>query len=481
MNLRPDAKPNERSLTVFLLSMMTLVILYGIENAATMAQIGWGLITAYLLAAIFILLPVGLVSAELGSGSPPHDGGLYFWVREAFGPRIAFFALFQQWIAWVFTIPTVFTFVAVSATYIFNPNLQDNQVYTALVVIAITVIATGLNLFGVRKSGIVSVLSIIFLVIIPTVVILALAINFIARGGAHTEFSASELWIFDNSAALGWMIAGINSFLGLEMSAYFLKRLRDPQKQFPLVLIIAGTLAFVFLTLLTLAVFLVTPAGSVSLTAGIMETITTLFESQNLAFLVPIIAAIIAIGGLLKSSTVVLGPATGLFASAQYGHLPAKLTKVNKRGAPVSLLVVQGIIVLFATLAFVVFKSVETTFFLLLTLSVIPYMLAYFCMFAAAIRLRYKQPQVRQDFRVPGGKVGIWVVCGLGFVASLAVLIEGAVPQALAPDQKVKGAVAVWVVMIVVCIAPFLIDRNKPSKALDEEVDAQAVSGHSRD
>lgn len=480
MNLRPVAKRNERSLSVFLLSMMTLVILYGIENAAIMAQIGWGLITAYFLAAIFILLPVGLVSAELGSGSPPRDGGLYFWVTEAFGPRVAFFALFQQWIAWVFTIPTVFTFVAVSATYIFDSNLQNNPLYTAAVVIAITVIATGLNFFGVRKSGIVSVLSIIFLVIIPTVVILALAVHFIARGGGHTEFSAGELWIFGDANALGWMIAGVNSFLGLEMSAYFLKRLRDPQKQFPLVLIIAGTLAFVFLTLLTLAVFLVTPVGSVSLTAGIMQTIAALFQAQNIAFLVPVIAAMIAIGGLLKSSTVVLGPATGLLASAEYGHLPSKLTKVNKRGAPVPLLIVQGIIVLFATLAFVKF-TVGTTFFILLTLSVIPYMLAYFCMFAAAIRLRYTQPQMKRDFRVPGGKVGIWVVCGLGFVASLAVLIQGSFPDTLPPDQRVRGAVLVWVVMIVVCIAPFLLDRNRRSTKLDEEVDAQAVPGHTRD
>jgi amino acid transporter len=264
------------------------------------------------------------------------------------------------------------------------------------------------------------------------------------------------------------------------MSAYFLRRLSNPQKKYPLVLIIAGTLAFVFLTLLTLAVFMVTPAGSVSLTAGIMETITTLFELHNLAYLVPIVAAMIAFGGLLKSSTVVIGPATGLLASARYGHLPAQLAKVNKRGAPVAVLVVQGIIVLVATLAFVLFKSVQTTFFLLLVLSVIPYMIAYLCMFAAAIRLRYKQPQVKRDFRVPGGRIGIWVVCVLGSVASIAVLIDGAVPEAIPPDQRATAAVLVGVVTIVGCIVPFLIDRKKPPKALDEEADVEVDPRHSR-
>ncbi len=461
--------------------MMTIVILYGIENASIMAQLGWGLITAYALGAILILIPVGLVSAELASGWP-YDGGLYLWVREAFGPRMAFFALFQQWIAWVFTIPTVFTFVVVSATYAFNPGLQDNSGYAAVAVIAITVVATSLNFFGVRKSGMVSVISLIFLALIPTVVILVLAASSVASGDVQPDFNARDLWIFDNAGSLGWLIAGVNSFLGLEMSAYFLKQLRDPQRQYPIVLVAAGTLTFVFLTLLTLAVLIVSPANSVSLTAGIMETITALFHSHNMSYLIPIIAAMLAFGGLLKASTIVLGPAVGLLASARYGHLPARLTTVNKNGAPVAILVFQGIIVLVATLAFVVLKNVQTTFFLLLVLSVIPYMLAYLLMFAAAIKLRYTRPDVKRAFRVPGGKIGIWVVGVIGSVASIAVLFEGAVPSVLPADQRTTATVLVGVVTIIVCIVPFVIDRHKSSdEAPEGETGVEVRPERSRD
>ncbi len=473
----------KRSLSVFVLSVMTIVILYGIENAAVMAQFGWGLITVYALAAILILLPVGLVSAELASAFP-QDGGLYLWIREAFGPRVAFFALFQQWIAWVFTVPVVFTFVAVTATYAFNPGLQENSAYAAVAVIAITVVATSLNFFGVRKSGMVSVISLIFLALIPTVIILVLAASSIASGYVQPpDFSARDLWIFDHPESFGWMIAGVNAFVGIEISAYFLKQLRNPQRQYPIVLVVSGTLTFVFLTLLTLAVFILSPTDSVSLTAGIMETIAALFNSHNLPYLIPIIAAMIAFGGLLKSSTIVLGPAVGLLTSARYGHLPARLTTVNKNGAPVAILVFQAIIILVASLAFIVFKNVQTTFFLLLVVSVIPYMLAYILMFAAAIKLRYTRPDVKRDFRVPGGKIGIWVVGVIGSVASIAVFIEGFVPTAVIPaDQRTTATVLVGAVTIIVCIIPFVIDRHKSSdEAPEGETGVEVRPERSRD
>ncbi len=480
--MHPAQQQKKRSLSVFVLSMMTIVILYGIENAAVMSRFGWGLITVYALAAILILLPVGLVSAELASAFP-QDGGLYLWIREAFGPRVAFFALFQQWIAWVFTIPTVFTFVAVTATYAFNPGLQENSAYAAVAVIAITVVATSLNFFGVRKSGMVSVISVIFLALIPTVIILVLAASSIASGYVQPpDFSARDLWIFNNPESLGWLIAGVNAFVGIEISAYFLKQLRNPQRQYPIVLVAAGTLTFVFLTLLTLAIFILSPTSSVSLTAGIMETITALFNSHNLPYLIPIIAAMIAFGGLLKSSTIVLGPAVGLLESARYGHLPARLTRVNKNGAPVTILVFQGIIVLVATFVFIMF-DVGTAFFLLLVVSVIPYMLAYILMFAAAIKLRYTRPDVKRDFRVPGGKIGIWVVGVIGSVACLGVIYEGSVPLPSVPaDQRVLATVLVGVVTIIVCIAPFVIDRHKSSdEAPEGETGVEVRPERSRD
>jgi amino acid transporter len=154
-------------------------------------------------------------------------------------------------------------------------------------------------------------------------------------------------------------------------------------------------------------------------------------------------------------------------ASARYGHLPAELSRVNKHGAPVYVLIVQGIIVIVSSLDFVVFQDVQTTFFVLLVISVIPYMFAYLCMYAAALRLRYTQPDVKRDFRVPGGKIGIWVVGLVGSAACIAVLVQGVIPEEVPQGQKTMAAVLVVVVTILACVAPFLIDRKMPIEEED--------------
>jgi hypothetical protein len=38
--------------------------------------------------------------------------------------------------------------------------------------------------------------------------------------------------------------------------------------------------------------------------------------------------------------------------------------------------------------------------------------------YAAAIRLRYPQPDLKRSYRVPGGSVGKWCIAGVGFPVS---------------------------------------------------------------
>jgi amino acid transporter len=38
--------------------------------------------------------------------------------------------------------------------------------------------------------------------------------------------------------------------------------------------------------------------------------------------------------------------------------------------------------------------------------------------FAAVIKLRHSQPDVHRSFKIPGGIVGVWIVGGVGFVAT---------------------------------------------------------------
>ena len=50
------------------------------------AKLGLPLVAYYLVAAIAFFIPVALVAAELATAYP-NTGGIYVWVREAFGRR----------------------------------------------------------------------------------------------------------------------------------------------------------------------------------------------------------------------------------------------------------------------------------------------------------------------------------------------------------------------------------------------------------
>ena len=55
-------------------------------------------------------------------------------------------------------------------------------------------------------------------------------------------------------------------------------------------------------------------------------------------------------------------------------------------------------------------------------------MVMYLLMFAAAIKLRYSKPEVPRAYKVPGGKLGMWLVSGIAFLTSLFAIITGFIP-----------------------------------------------------
>jgi amino acid transporter len=65
----------------------------------------------------------------------------------------------------------------------------------------------------------------------------------------------------------------------------------------------------------------------------------------------------------------------------------------------------------------------------------------YLLMFAAAIKLRYSRPDIPRAYKVPGGKIGMWLVSGIAFLTSLFAIITGFIPT---PGVREKGT---WYVL----------------------------------
>jgi amino acid transporter len=83
-------------------------------------------------------------------------------------------------------------------------------------------------------------------------------------------------------------------------------------------------------------------------------------------------------------------------------------------------------------------------------------------MFIAALVLRYKHPNTPRIFKVPGGRLGIWIVCGLGIIGSVFGITISFFP----PSQIDTGSIMILEVFLIgasliFCIAPILIFASR--------------------
>ena len=80
----------------------------------------------------------------------------------------------------------------------------------------------------------------------------------------------------------------------------------------------------------------------------------------------------------------------------------------------------------------------------------------YLLMFAAAIKLRYSKPDIPRPYKVPGGKIGMWLVSGIAFLTSLFAIITGFIPT---PGVREKGTAYVlgYIAFLLIGTVVFII------------------------
>jgi amino acid transporter len=83
-------------LGIISLATINVIAVFDLTGIAAQAEYGFSAIFYYLFAALFFLVPISFVAAELAT-SWPEQGGVFRWVGEAFGPRWGFVAIFLQW------------------------------------------------------------------------------------------------------------------------------------------------------------------------------------------------------------------------------------------------------------------------------------------------------------------------------------------------------------------------------------------------
>lgn len=424
-----ESSPSKGVLSFFHIVMINVIAVDSLRALPLSAQFGFSLVFYYLIAGLLFFLPSALIAAELGTGWPKR-GGLYVWIREAFGPK---FALVAIWLNWVYNLawyPTIMALIAGTTAYIFMPELAHNRLYITVVSLALFWLATYANCHGMKLSGLISSIGAIGGTLFPMILIILLAIVWLCLGNApEISFSWSEFWpTSDTRGELAFFSNVLFGLIGLEMVATHAQEMKNPTKDYPRATLISALIILLTITLSSLAIAVVVPLKDLSLFVGVVQAFKIFFSAFHIPFATPLIAICIILGSFSAVSAWIIGPTKGIMVAGEDNNLPAIFSRTNKHGVPVGALVLQGCIVTVLSLLFVLMPSVNGSFAFLSIITAQLAIVVYAIFFAAAIKLHHSKQDVERYFKVPGGQKGIWLVSCSGIVICMVAFATGFIP-----------------------------------------------------
>lgn len=395
---------------VFMIYCLVAAGAFGIEEMIPASGPGVTLIMLIVFPFIWAW-PISSMVAEMGAVLP-SEGGVYVWVKEAFGEFWGFQA------GWWNTVSIYITngiYVALVVGYLRHFVVMSD--FTGFIVkILMIVIFTVINLLGIREVGWVSTfLSICILIGFSVVAIVGFA------NWNQNPFIPVVGYEMTGFEAIGGCIAiCIWMYCGYECISNMAGEVTNPQI-IPKGLIIA-------MPLIALTYVLPTMAGLASVgswedwattgegTVGYSDVLTQFMgPAWGIGFLVVAIISQCAI-----FNTYLASGSRGFFVLADDHLCPKFLVKISKgRGVPyVGILSLSFVTMLLAQYDFATLVMAEVVFILAL----------YIILPLAVVHYRKIMPvEKRGDlFIIPGGKAGLYFCCGIVVLISvLALMING--------------------------------------------------------
>lgn len=413
----------------FSIAMMTVTSVDSIRNLPAIALFGSALIFFFVIGALCFLLPSAMVSAELATAWP-ETGGIYVWVKEAFGKKTGLLAIWFQWIENVIWYPTLLSFIAGSLGYLISPQLANNKYYLMSVIVITFWVVSFINLRGIKLSATFSTFCGLAGLVIPMALVIFLGITWFTTGHPleiHMT-TAALMPDFHDPSLLVSLTAIVLCFCGMEIATVHTQHVRNPAHDYPRALTMAVVFILITMLLGALSIAIIVPNAQLSLVSGISQAIHLYLSAYHLGWLTSAVMVLVVLGSLGGLSNWIIAPNRGLQIAMRDIKIFPHLIKENRHHVPSLLILYQAILVTLLAGVFMLLPSVNASYWILTAMTAQLYMGMYILMFAAAIALRYRRPDLARPYKIPGGKVGIWIVGGAGLLTSIVTIVIGFFP-----------------------------------------------------
>jgi len=352
-----------------------------------------------------------LTFAELGAAYP-HAGGIYVYLREAYGPLVAF--LFGWTLFLVIDTGAVATLAVAFSTKYLPHFVTLTPLAEKVIAVAMVAALAGVNYMGVRwGANVQNVLTVIKFAALAGVC--GVVFVFAEGNPGHFVEPAPAAFSWDLVAGFGVaVVAVLWAYKGWEAASYSAGETRRPERNLPLGIFVGMAAIMVIYIIANLAYLYVFPAGEIARSDRIAS------DAMNLA-IGPLGASIVA-GIILLSITgaanqVLLTSPRVYFAMARDGLFFRKIAGVHPRFlTPHVAIVAMG--------GWSVLLSLSGTFEELFTYVIFGQWLFFGLTAGAVFVLRRKRPGLVRPYRTFGYPLTPAVFIAAALFISINTLIH---------------------------------------------------------
>ena len=426
----------KRKFRLFSAVLATVCIILVGDAVAPTASIGNSMYVWWAIMLIGFFVPYALISAELGT-QYPSEGGMYTWIKKAFGKKWASRVAWFYWVNYPLWIASLADLITTMLMQMLGVEMEIWMVL-AIQVFYIALV-TILGMFRISQSAWVSNIgAIIKFLILGGISAFGLYV-FFTQGTMNPIESWHDfvpLLSADGGvdwAGLGFVSLIIFNMLGFEVVDTFVDDMDKPKKQIPQAIILGGILIAIFYILPSFAIGVGTAFSDISTDTGLLDSYEILMTNAGLS-VAAVKAIIVVVGGafiltlISNISSWNFGVYSVIAYAAEDGMFPKSWKKRNKDGVPyvvglwtgliAAVLAVAGIILAYC---FPEWEAGSNMFWAFFDLSLVCLLLSYIPMFAAFIKLHKNGKQVKNGYWINVGSVMRWI---MGIVPLLLLFIS---------------------------------------------------------
>ena len=423
-----------KKITFWELVMLNISALFGIRwiaRSTSDTYLGLGAIPMWVLMMFLFFVPQAFMCAEMAA-SYPHDGGLAYWVKVAFGTKYGFLVSWMHWTALIFWFASFLTFFSVNATYMVGrPDLANNKLLVLIMSIAIIWILSIASMKGMEFGKYLTSAGSLGSTV-PTVCLIVmsfLAVVILKKAPSASVYSVATMTPKLTMSSLVEISSIMFSYTGAQLAANFISEMENPQKNYPKAIITAAAIIGVLYVIGSTALTMLLPTSKIQSSTGVLDALTRACDLLGVPMVfVQVVAFGIALSVLGALVLYIAQPTKMLFGFVEPGVFSERITKVNEHGIPTKAIVFQATLISVLLIGVSYLPGVEAIYNMLVTMTALTTLFPYVFLFLAYGKIKREKEDLDGLYVMTKNKKLAAVVTYSVFALCVFAIICAALP-----------------------------------------------------